>query len=192
MRIPIRLSLLSLALCACTQAHFASKLDLPSADADVYGAVLDTMSFAGGKRATQLVVIDSTCTVQPQDLELDELPGVDHATMSDFQQRNSESRSVEYLSAPALSIPVVLVTNQTLHSFLHNGPEPFWAEFYRRYPGSNGSISFSSIGYNADGTVALLVVDRSCATLCGEISDVVVKRERGRWHVVFSQIKIMS
>lgn len=37
-----------------------------------------------------------------------------------------------------------------------------------------------------------VVVYRSCATFCGQLSDVVVKRERGRWHVVFSQIKIMS
>jgi hypothetical protein len=188
----MRIPLFSLALCACTQARLAPKPDVHSADRAVYRAVLDTMSFAGGKRTTQLVVIASTFTVQLQDLELDKLPGVDHATISDFQQRNSESHSVEYLSAPALSIPIVLVANQTLQSLLHNGPEPFWAEFYHRYPGSNGSIAFSSIGYNPDGTVALLVVDRSCATLCGEISDVVVKRERGRWHVVFSQIKIMS
>jgi hypothetical protein len=188
----MRISLLFLALCACTQARFAPKSDTHSADRAVYRAVLDTMSFAGGKRATQLVVIASTFAVQAQDFELDKLPGADSASISDFQKRNSESHSLRYLSSADPSIPIVLVANQTLQSFLHNGPEPFWAEFYRRYPGSNGSIGFSSIGYNPDGTVALLVVDRGCGTLCDEISDVVVRRERGRWRVVFSQIKIMS
>ena len=192
MRSPIRISLLSLALCACTQTRFASKPD-PHSDPAVYRAVLDSMSVPqGGKRPTQLVVIDSTLTVQPQDLELDKLPGVDSAAISDFQKRNSESHSLRYLSSPDVSVPIVLVSRQTLQSFLHNGPEPYWSEFYRRYPGSNGSISFSSIGYSADGNLALLVVEQGCGSLCGALSNVVVKRERGRWRVDVIQITVMS
>jgi hypothetical protein len=192
MRIQMRIPLLSLALCACTQARFASKPD-PHSDPAVYRAVLDSMTFPqGGNRPTQLVVIDSTLTVQSQDLELDKLPGVDSAAISDFQKRNSESHSLRYLSSPELSVPIVLVSRQTLQSFLHNGPEPYWSEFYRRYPGSNGSISFSSIGYGADGNVALLVVEQGCGSLCGALSNVVVKRERGRWRVAVIRITEMS
>ena len=193
MRIQMRIALLSLALCACTQARFASKTDVHSTDPAVYRAVLDSISVPrGGKRPTQLVVIDSTVTVQSQDLELDKLPGVDSAAISDFQKRNSESRSLRYLSLPDLSVPIVLVSRQTLQSFLHNGPEPYWSEFYRRYPGSNGEISFSSIGYSADGNVALLVLDQGCGSLCGALSNVVVRRERGRWRVAVIQIKVIS
>jgi hypothetical protein len=189
----MRISLLSLALCACTQARFASKPDLHSADPAVYRAVLDSMSvWRGGNRATQLVVIDSTFTVQPQDLEWDKLPGVDSAAISDLEKRNSESYSLEYLSSQDLSVPIVLVSRQTLDSFLHNGPEPYWSEFYRRYPGSNGSISFSSIGYTVDGNVAVLVVEHGCGSLCGTLSNVVVKCERGRWRVAVIQIKVIS
>jgi hypothetical protein len=193
MRIQMRISFLSLALCACSQTRFASKPDLHSADPAVYRAVLDSMSVPqGGNRPTQLVVIDSTFTVQPQDLELDKLPGVDSAAIADFEKRNSESHSLRYLSSPDLSVPIVLVSRETLQSFLHNGPEPYWSEFYRRYPGSHGGIAFSSIGYNADGNVALLVVDHGCGSFCGAVSGVVVTRERGRWHVAVIQIKIMS
>jgi hypothetical protein len=189
MRIQMRISLLSLALCACTQARFASKPDLHSADPAVYRAVLDSMSLPqGGNRPTQLVVIDSTLTVQSQDLELDKLQGVDSAAIFDFQKRNSESQSLRYLSSPDLSVPIVLVSRQTLQSFLHNGPELYWSEFYRRYPGSKGSISFSSIGYSADGNVALLVVEQGCGSLCGALSNVVVRRERGRWRVAVIRI----
>jgi hypothetical protein len=146
----------------------------------------------GGKQPTRLVVIDSTFTVQPQDLELDKLPGVDSTTISDFKKRNSESHSLRYLSSVDLSIPIVLVSRQTLQSFLHNGPEAYWSEFYRRYPGSRGEISFSSIGYSADGNVALLVLNRGCGSFCGELSGVVVKSERGRWRVAVIQIKVTS
>lgn len=193
MRIQMRIPLLCLALCACTQTRVGSNPDPRSADPAVYRAVLDSMSAPqGGNRPSRLVVIDSTLTVQPQDLELDRLSGVDSTAISDFQKRNSESHSLRYLSLPDLSVPVVLVSRQTLQSFLHNGPEPYWSEFYRRYPGSSASISFSSIGYSANGNVALLVVEQGCGTLCGALSNVVVRRERGRWRVAVIQIKVMS
>ena len=193
MRIQMRILLLSLAPWACTQARLASKPDLHSADPAVYGAVLDSISVPQGRnRVTQLVVIDSTLTVQSQDLRLDKLPGVDNAAIADFQHRNNNSHSLGVLSSPDRSVPIVLVSRQTLQSFLHNGPEPYWSEFYRRYPGSNGSISFSSIGYSADGNVALLVVEQGCGSLCGALSDVVVRRERGRWRVAVIQIEVIS
>jgi hypothetical protein len=193
MRSPIRFSLLSLAFCACSQTRFASRPDPHASDPAVYRAVLDSMSAPQAQhRPTQLVVIDSTFTVQAQDLELEKVPEVDKAAIFDFQERNNESRSVMYLSSVDVSMPVVLVSRQTLESFLQNGPEPYWEEFYRRYPGSTGSISFSSIGYSADGNLAILVVDQGCGSLCGALSNVVVKRALGRWRVTLIQIKIMS
>jgi hypothetical protein len=189
----MRIPLLSLALCACAQGRFASKPDPHSADPAVYRAVLDSISVPQGRnRPTQLVVIDSTLTVQSQDLELDKLPGVDSIAVSDFQKRNGESNSLRYLSSPDFSVPIVLVSRQTLQSFQHNGPEPYWSEFYRRYPGSNGTISFSSIGYGTDGNVALLVAERGCGSLCGALSNVIVKRERARWRVAVIKIRVMS
>ena len=143
MRSPIRFSLLSLTLCACTQTRFASRPEPHASDPDVYRAVLDSMSVPQARRRpTRLVVVDSTFTVRAQDLEIEKVGEVDKAALSDFQERNNESRSVRYLSSLDLSVPVVLVSRHTLESFLHNGPEPYWEEFYRRYPGSNGSISF--------------------------------------------------
>jgi hypothetical protein len=193
MRSPIRISLLSLAFCACTQARFASRADPHFSDPAVYRAVLDSMSIPQAwHRPSQLVVIDSTFTVQAQDLELEKVPEVDKSAISDFQERNNESRSLRYLSSLDLSVPVVLVSRHILESFLHNGPEPYWEEFYRRYPGTKGSISFSSIGYSTDGNLAVLVVDQRCGSLCGALSNVVVKRALGRWRVTLIQIKVMS
>jgi hypothetical protein len=193
MRIHLRIPLLSIVLCACAQPRFAPAPDTHFADAAVYRAVLDSMSNQhGAKRPTQLVVIDSTLSPETQDLELDKLPGVDSTAISDFQKRNSESYSLRYLSSSGVSVPVVLVSRQTLQSFLHNGPEPYWNEFYRRYPGSNGSISLSTIGYNAEGDVALLVAEQNCGEFCGTLSNVVVKRERGHWRVVVIQVKVMA
>jgi hypothetical protein len=193
MRIQLLIIVSSLVLSACAQTQRVSAPDVHSADPAVYRVVLDSIaSPERGRRPTQLVVIDSTLTVQPQGLELDKMPGVDAASIVDFEKRNNESRSLRYLSSLTISVPIVLVTQKSLQSFLHNGPEPYWSEFYRRYPGSNGSIAFSSIGYSADGNVAVLVVEQGCGSLCGALSNVVAKREGARWHVTAIEIKIVS
>src|SRR5688572_21643420 len=98
----------------------------------------------GRNRPTQLVVIDSTFTVESHDFELSSLPGVDSAAVADFRRRNRESRPLRYLVSSALGVPIVLVSRKTLESFLGDDPEQYWREFYRRYPGSPGSIAFSS------------------------------------------------
>jgi len=193
MRIQLGILVSSLVLSACAQTHRVSGPDAPSADPAVYRVVLDSIAArVRGRRTTQLVAVDSTLTVQPQDLELDKMPGVDSASIVDFEKRNNESRSLRYLSSLNVSVPIVLVTQKSLQSFLHNGPEPYWSEFYRRYPGSNGSIAFSSIGYSGDGNVAVLVVEQACGSLCGALSNVVAKREGARWHVAAIEIKIVS
>jgi len=185
--------LFALALCACSRSQVASAPDPHSPDAAVYRAVLDSIiKQARGRRPTQLVVIDSTIAAQPELTELQNLPEADNAALSEFQKRNAGPHSLDYLSSLNVQIPIVLVSLQTLASFLGNGPEAYWDQFYRRYPGSTGSISFSSIGYNAKGDAAILVIDQGCGSLCGALSNVVVKRVLDRWHVARIEIKIVS
>lgn len=193
MRIQSRLLISCLLLSACAHTQRVSASDVRSADVDVYRAVLDSIaSREPGRPPTQLVVTDSTFTVQPQDLELDKMPGVDSASIADFAQRNNESHSLRYLASLNTSVPIVLVSRKTLASFRGNGPEAYWSELYRKYPGSSGSIGFSAIGYNADASVAVLVVETGCGSLCGELSNVVVKREGRQWHITVFEIKIIS
>ena len=189
----MRFLLLFVSLCACAPPQLTSKRDRHSEDPAVYRAVLDSLPVAQtGRHPTQLVIVDSTFTIRSEDLDLEKGPSVDSAAISDFQQRNRESHSLTYLSSPGLSAPVVLINRNALKSFLKNGPEAYWTEFYRRYPGSDGNFSFSSIGYSADGNTALLAVDRACGSLCAALSSVVVKRERGRWRVAVIRILIMA
>jgi hypothetical protein len=193
MGVKVRAYLLALALCACSQSGLAPAREPHVADAAVYRAVLDSiMNTHGERRASQLVVIDSTLTARPEDTGLQRLPDADSTAISEFQKRNSESHSLAYLSSRNIQIPIVLVSRQTLKSFLHNGPDAYWTEFYRRYPGSTGSISFSSIGYNAKGDAAILVLEQGCGSLCGTLSNVVVKRVLQYWRVTLIDVKIVS
>ena len=193
MCIKVRPYLFALALCACSRSQVALAPDLNSQDAAVYRAVLDTIiKGPHGRRPTQLVVIDSTLTAQPELTELQKLPESDSAALAGFNKRNSATHSLSYLSSLNTQIPIVLVSRQTLASFLGNGPEAYWSEFYHRYPGSTGSISFSAIGYNAKADAAILVLEEGCGSLCGALSNVVVKRVLDQWRVTLIEIKIIS
>jgi hypothetical protein len=192
MRVTARTYLFPLAVSACSQPGLAPAPDLHHSDAAVYRAVLDSIANTPGRRPTQLVVTDSTLTARPEDTDLQKLPEADSAAVSEFQKRNSGSHSLAYLPSLGTQTPIVLVGRQTLDSFLHSGPEAYWAEFYRRYPGSTGSIAFSSIGYNAKGDAAILVLEQGCGSLCGALSNVVVKRVLDRWRVTRIDVKIVS
>ena len=193
MHIKVRAYGLTAALCACSQSQVAPAPDRHLADTDVYRAVLDSIIKMGvTRRPTQLVVIDSTLSARAELTDLQKLPEADSAAISEFQKRNSDSHSLAYLSSLDIQIPIVLVSRRTLGAFLGKGPEAYWTEFYRTYPGSTGSISFSSIGYNAESDAAILVLEEGCGSLCGALSNVVVKRVFGRWRVTLIEIKIMS
>jgi hypothetical protein len=56
-----------------------------------------------------------------------------------------------------------------------------WDEFYRRYPGANGFVDFSAVGFNPEKTVAVLSVGRWCGGLCGEGEHLILQRKDGKW-----------
>ena len=163
--------------------------------------VLDSMFVPRGSNANrvkQLVILDSTFTFRRENIvpgvfnDLYHLPGADSTAINDFAQRNLESHSLRYLSTLRLGIPIGLVSRETLSSLPHGDPEKYWGEFYRRYPGSGGSISFSAIGYGPDGNLALLMVATGCGSLCGAGYNVVVKKDAGRWRVRAIQMTVVS
>ena len=160
----------------------------------MYRAVLDSMFIphkTGG--ITQLVIWDSTQTFGREILapgvfrELYRLPEVDSAVVKDFKSRNLESRSLKYLPTLGLKFPIVLATPETLRGLPRQDPDKYWSEFYKRYPGASGLISFSAIGYTADGNIALLMVGQGCGSLCGAGHNVVAKRQGGRWRLIAIQ-----
>jgi hypothetical protein len=188
-------ALLVLVTIACARQPVSDALfDVHSSDQAVYRAVLDSMFVPRTTaRVTQLVILDSTSTLRRENLvpgvfrDLYRLPEVDSAAVHDFEARNLEAHSLKYLPDLRLGFPIVLVNRASLRSLPRGDPDKYWSQFYQKYPGASGSISFSAIGYGANGNVALLMVDQGCGSLCGAGYNVVVKREGSRWRVVAVQ-----
>jgi hypothetical protein len=62
-----------------------------------------------------------------------------------------------------------------------------WEEFFRRYPNSSGTISFSRIGYNTNKTLAMVELGNMYASLGGEGHLIFLKLENGRWTITLAQ-----
>ena len=59
-----------------------------------------------------------------------------------------------------------------------------WFAFYKRFPGSPGIMAFSRVGFNEDGTQALLYASNTCGGLCGGGYYVLMEKHNGRWVIV--------
>ena len=174
---------------SCSQQNAVPAADLSSSDLAIYQTVLDSMFVASeGGRLRQLVLRDSTRVMDGQDLARtlnNDFFGypVDTAAVRDLLTRGRAARSLKEATRLPLRIPVTLVDRQTLDSLPQKDLERYWSEFYEKYPGSNGIIEISTIGYGSNGDLAILLVDRGCGSLCGHGYIVALRRVAGVWRI---------
>jgi hypothetical protein len=67
--------------------------------------------------------------------------------------------------------------------FKKKGVAGGWKDFYKRYPKSSGYWNFSTVGYDANGTEALVYVGHHCGGLCGTGHLVLLAKKNDRWIV---------
>jgi hypothetical protein len=100
-----------------------------------------------------------------------------------------EKDSVYYLENKfsVTSKKVYLISAEEIQSIFSNSEiNGGWAEFYRRYPNSSGTISFSRIGYNADKTQAMVNMGNMYASLGGEGHLIFLKLENHKWKIALA------
>jgi hypothetical protein len=59
----------------------------------------------------------------------------------------------------------------------------FWPAYYKQFPGSQGLLTFSRVGFSADGTQAFFYYSNSCEGLCGTGEFVLMERHDGLWAI---------
>ena len=58
-----------------------------------------------------------------------------------------------------------------------------WTDFEAKYPGASGFVTFSRVGFNADGDEALVDMGYRCGDLCGAGGLYLLVKEEGSWKV---------
>ncbi len=88
---------------------------------------------------------------------------------------------------------VSLITAEEIQYIFSNSDiNAGWEEFYRRYPNSSGTISFSRIAYNADKTQAMVDMGNMYASLGGEGRLIFLELENNGWKILLSMLTWIS
>jgi hypothetical protein len=198
-RLTAILASLVVALVSCNRGHspVTQRREMGAAEYEVLTAWIDA-TFTGkervGKGVERVVIFDTT---QSGDDELlgDENgqripwartaeslrkkdPALQQSALDAFRKVNTQQEFLRHSFRP--SIDYELVTSAQLEPIFckHCG---FWPAYYKQYPGSQGLLEFSGVGFSADGTQAFFYFSNRCEGLCGTGDYVVMEKREGRW-----------
>jgi len=169
-----------------------SKLNaLRNEEYSVYAALIDTgFSLIEGRYIRDeiqlIVIIDHTYGCEP-DEDLNEvlewvgqkMPLTEKETLDNFQLKNAESHPLgDYFN---LTVEVVLVSIEEIREIFQedNG----WKEFYATYPFSQGIMTLSRVGFNAEMDQALLYVEDEWDDCIGSGHYILFTKENGVWTI---------
>jgi DNA-binding transcriptional regulator/RsmH inhibitor MraZ len=107
------------------------------------------------------------------------LPTLTRETYDDYEGRNQVTWPL--VDAFGLTTPVVLVGRAELAEIFADGG---WDEFYRRYPGAQGEMMLSRVGFDAGRTQALVYVGNQSHYLAGVGLAALLERTPAGWKVV--------
>lgn len=159
----------------------------------VYSALIQSLYANGAK----VLVIDnfvSGCVPVGNNAEgerswqqsLDKLPSkltkLSPQTIADFKSKSRTCRTIEAkLTLPTKYILISRQERSAIFSKAHVTKS--WQSFNQKYPGANGYINFSNIGFNEDRTQALVDTFRKCGDKCGGEKMVLLAKVNGKWSV---------
>ena len=107
-------------------------------------------------------------------------PALQQAALDAFRKVNTQQAFLRRSLHP--SIDYELVTSAQLEPiFCYRCG--FWPAYYKRFPGSQGLLTFSGVGFNADGTQAFFYFGNICEGLCGVGDYVIMEKRDGRWAI---------
>ena len=107
-------------------------------------------------------------------------PALQQAALDAFRKVNAQKAFLRRSLHP--SIDYELVTSAQLEPIFckHCG---FWPAYYKQFPGSQGLLTFSGVGFSVDGTQAFFYFSNRCEGLCGKGDYVIMEKRDGRWAI---------
>jgi hypothetical protein len=105
-------------------------------------------------------------------------PALQQSALDAFRKVNAQEAFLRRSLHP--SIDFELVTSAQLEPIFckHCG---FWPAYYKQFPGSQGLLTLSGVGFSSDGTQAFFYFGNQCGELCGTGDYVIMEKRDGRW-----------
>jgi hypothetical protein len=151
-------------------------------DYAVYSAVLSDPRYL--ERSVKLLLIkDRTFTYDPTVLGdlVAQVPGTRDDTVKDFALKNREVRRLE--NRFKLDLITSILNSDDFDEMMARDLYEGWRVVHENYPNSSGVISLSSVGFNREGTQAIVYIRRGCGPTCGESKLFVLTKDSGVWSV---------
>jgi hypothetical protein len=199
-----------LALGVTAQNPAVGNADVTEAEYEVFSAYI-SQSFVGaigedrvGRPIAQIVVGDTTESDKQdlQDLAEDhslppggvqrylrkEVPSLRVATISNFHRANE--KQAQLTRRFDLPLPYELVSAERIGSIVKDAGS--WPEYYKQYPGAQGYMWLSRVGFSPDGKQSLFYVSNSCGGLCATLSYVVMEKTGSAWKMLKEVVILVS
>jgi hypothetical protein len=174
--------------------HQEAKIDSMTAEEyAVYSALLNEIKISphDGKEVKLLIINDQTEGLDkscfPDDIarwdgriRADELKPL----LENLIEKNRGSKSLDRKFS--VNKKYVLLNAQNYSSIFKNIDLDGWADFYKKYSASSGYITFSRVGFNSDGTKAVIYREVSCGWLCGYGGYILLSKDNGAWKEIDS------
>jgi hypothetical protein len=144
-----------------------------------------------GLPVSQLIIVDTT-EYDVSEIEEDmpweemqkflrkEVPSLQAATIKNFREMNLRQAHLDQRFD--LPLPYELVTGSTLDSIIHDVSD--WTGYYKRYPGAQGFLTLSRVGFSSDGNQAFFYASNHCGGKCATGSFTVAQKRGNRWAIV--------
>lgn len=98
--------------------------------------------------------------------------------VEDYRIKNRESRRLT--GTLNLQLKYVLAEKEELEQYRK---AKRWDEFYRKYPESNGFLSFSRVGFDSGKRQAIVYLEHWCDEVCGYSYYVILGKDKEGWKV---------
>jgi len=159
-----------------------------AAEYAVYSALLNEIKISpnDGKEVRLLVINDQTegpiKSCFPEEIakwngriKADELKPL----FANLIEKNRGSKSL--YRKFSVSNKYVLLNVENFSSIFKEKDFEGWDDFYKKYPASSGYITFSRVGFNSDGTKAVIYRETVCGSLCGYGGYILLSKDNGAW-----------
>jgi hypothetical protein len=178
------LVLLVLLLCSCSPGSPRPTVTpSPNIEAEEYAvySALVQQNPIGYNLGSSIVIREQTVSgADMLELTLENVHALPARLVDSYRSRNAAS----YTLGPNLDVEqdYALMPEEEFDEIFRKGG-PVWTRFQARYPEASGMVTFSRVGFNADGDEALTLVGYRCGDLCGAGGLYLLVKEDGSWKV---------